>query len=158
MGRSGSWMPARERRMASVTFSTASSWPMTRWWRISSSRSSLSRSPSISLETGIPVHRRGQNRACQGAGRGAVWWWAEPDPYRHDGVHGEIQRIPPDRRTSGICGLWWRRITYRSCEKTSLFGNPFRWNRESTSRHLQYIAPSSRWRSTYGQQRKGGRF
>ena len=30
MGRFGSWMPARERRMASDTFCTASSWPMTR--------------------------------------------------------------------------------------------------------------------------------
>ena len=31
MGRSGSAMPARERRMASDTRRTASSWPTTRW-------------------------------------------------------------------------------------------------------------------------------
>ena len=57
MGRSGSWMPARERRIASETLVTASSWPITRLWSTSSMCSSLSRSPSISLVTGIPVHR-----------------------------------------------------------------------------------------------------
>ena len=58
--RSGDWgseMPARERRMASVTFSTASSWPITRLCRISSRWRSFSRSPSISRCTGMPVQR-----------------------------------------------------------------------------------------------------
>ena len=41
--------------MASATSRTASSWPTTRWWRISSRRSSLSRSPSWSRLTGMPV-------------------------------------------------------------------------------------------------------
>ena len=50
-------MPARERRMASVTFSTASSWPMTRWCSTSSRCSSFSRSPSMSFATGMPVQR-----------------------------------------------------------------------------------------------------
>ena len=57
MGRSGSAMPARERRIASLTRRTASSWPTTRWWRMSSRWSSFSRSPSISLATGMPVQR-----------------------------------------------------------------------------------------------------
>ena len=57
MGLSGSEMPARERRMASLTSRTASSCPTTRLWRMSSRWSSFSRSPSISLDTGMPVHR-----------------------------------------------------------------------------------------------------
>jgi len=57
IGRLGSAMPARERRMASVTRLTASSCPTTRLWRISSRWSSFSRSPSIRRETGMPVQR-----------------------------------------------------------------------------------------------------
>ena len=53
----GSWMPARERRIASHTRSTASSWPMTRSCRMLSRRRSFSRSPSISRATGMPVQR-----------------------------------------------------------------------------------------------------
>ena len=55
-GRFGSDRPARERRMASDTTRTASSWPTTRCWSDSSMRSSFSRSPSSIFETGIPVH------------------------------------------------------------------------------------------------------
>ena len=57
MGRFSSEMPARLRRMASLTFCTASSWPMTRWCSTSGKCSSFSRSPSISLATGMPVQR-----------------------------------------------------------------------------------------------------
>ncbi|CFP62729.1 Uncharacterised protein [Bordetella pertussis] len=56
-GRDGSARPARERRMASETSRTASSWPTTRLCRKSSMRSSLSRSPCIILATGMPVAR-----------------------------------------------------------------------------------------------------
>ena len=56
LGRFGSDSPARDRRTALDTASTASSWPMTRSWRASSMRISLSRSPSSILDTGIPVH------------------------------------------------------------------------------------------------------
>ena len=38
------------------TASTASSWPITRWWRRSSMWISFSTSPSTSRETGMPVH------------------------------------------------------------------------------------------------------
>ena len=56
IGRFGSWSPARERRSAFDTASTASSWPTTRSWRRSSMWISFSTSPSISFETGMPVH------------------------------------------------------------------------------------------------------
>ena len=58
IGWSGFAMPALERSIASLTFSTASSWPITRLWSISSIWSNFSRSPSISFETGIPVQRQ----------------------------------------------------------------------------------------------------
>ncbi len=56
IGRFGSCSPARERRSAFETASTASSWPMTRSWRRSSMCTSFSTSPSISFDTGMPVH------------------------------------------------------------------------------------------------------
>ena len=56
IGRSGSCSPARERRRALATASTASSWPITRWCRRSSMWMSFSTSPSSSRETGMPVH------------------------------------------------------------------------------------------------------
>src|SRR5713101_4883513 len=43
--------------MASATRCTASSWPTTRSWSLSSIASSLSRSPCIIFETGLPVAR-----------------------------------------------------------------------------------------------------
>ena len=55
-GRLGSESPARERRTALDTAVTASSWPTTRACSASSMRSSLSRSPSSILDTGMPVH------------------------------------------------------------------------------------------------------
>ena len=57
MGRLGSDSPVRLRRMALATAATASSCPTTDSWRCSSRRTSLWTSPSISLTTGIPVHR-----------------------------------------------------------------------------------------------------
>ena len=56
IGRFGSEMPARERRMASLTRRTASSCPTTFSCRMSSMCSSFSRSPSMILATGMPVH------------------------------------------------------------------------------------------------------
>ena len=57
MGLVGSLMPALDRRMASVTFSTASSCPTTRWCSWPSRPKIFWRSPSVSLAMGIPVHR-----------------------------------------------------------------------------------------------------
>ena len=56
MGRLGSLSPARERRMALATRSSAASWPTTRWRRRSSMVTSFLTSPSSIFETGIPVH------------------------------------------------------------------------------------------------------
>ena len=53
----GSLMPALERMIASVTFVTPSSCPITRLCNSSSRCSVLFRSLSVSFETGIPVQR-----------------------------------------------------------------------------------------------------
>ena len=53
----GSLIPALERMIASVTFVTPSSCPMTRLWSSSSKCSVLFRSLSVSFATGIPVQR-----------------------------------------------------------------------------------------------------
>ena len=56
IGRRGSPRPARERRTALATSSSASSWPTTRSRRRSSMWSSFCISPSSRRETGMPVH------------------------------------------------------------------------------------------------------
>ena len=56
IGRFGSLSPARERRTALETATTASSWPMTRSLRLSSIRTSFWISDSIIRVTGTPVH------------------------------------------------------------------------------------------------------
>ncbi len=56
VGRFGSLMPARARRIAFDTATIAWSWPMTRLWSSSSMRMSFCDSASVSLKTGIPVH------------------------------------------------------------------------------------------------------
>ena len=57
IGRFGSCRPARARRTAVETASTASRWPMTRLASASSIFSSFSRSPSSMRSTGMPVQR-----------------------------------------------------------------------------------------------------
>ena len=57
IGRSGSLSPARERRSALATASTASSWPMTRSCSRSSMWMSFCISDSSRRETGMPVQR-----------------------------------------------------------------------------------------------------
>ena len=56
VGRFGSLIPARARRIAFETATIAASWPMTRLWSSSSMRTSFCDSASVSLKTGIPVH------------------------------------------------------------------------------------------------------
>ena len=57
MGRFGSEMPARERRIVSEIFLTASSWPTILFFNSSSMRTRFDASTSSMLETGIPVQR-----------------------------------------------------------------------------------------------------
>ena len=56
MGRFLSFKPTRPRRIALAMALTASSWPMTRWCKVSSRRSSRLLSSSVSWDTGTPVH------------------------------------------------------------------------------------------------------
>ena len=66
IGRFGSCRPARARRTAVDTACTASPWPTTRLPSSSSMRSSLSRSPSSILSTGMPVQRETTCAMCSG--------------------------------------------------------------------------------------------
>ena len=56
VGRFGSLMPARARRIDLDTATIATSWPMTRLCSSSSMRMSFCDSASVSLKTGMPVH------------------------------------------------------------------------------------------------------
>ena len=59
-------------------------------------------------------HRRRQDRAVQGPGRGAVRRREGHGPHRHERVHGEAHRRPPDRRPAGLRRLRRRRPADRS--------------------------------------------
>ena len=56
VGRFGSLIPARARRIALETAMIAASWPITRLCSSSSMRTSRCDSASVSLNTGMPVH------------------------------------------------------------------------------------------------------
>ena len=56
IGRRGSLRPERDLLIASATAMTASSWPMSRWWRLSSMCTNRSPSPSKRRPVGMPVH------------------------------------------------------------------------------------------------------
>src|SRR5213082_731656 len=56
VGRFGSLIPARARRIDFATATIASSWPTTRLWSSSSILTRRADSASVSLKTGIPVH------------------------------------------------------------------------------------------------------
>ena len=50
-------------------------------------------------------HRRGQDRAGQDPSRGPVRQREEHGAHRHERVYGEVLRLPPHRRSSGLRGL-----------------------------------------------------
>ena len=62
-------------------------------------------SPSAHRLVHLPwPHRRGQDRAVQGAGRGAVRRREQPDPHRHVRVYGKALRLAHDRLAAGLRG------------------------------------------------------
>jgi len=66
MGRVLAARPARARMMASATAFTAGSCPITCFFSRSSSPSTRSRSPWLSFDTGMPVHRETTAATCSG--------------------------------------------------------------------------------------------
>jgi ATP-dependent Clp protease ATP-binding subunit ClpB len=68
-------------------------------------RRAVGRKPALRLLPLPRPHRRRQDRAVQGAGRIPVRCRGSPDPHRHERVHGEALRRPPDRRAAGLCRL-----------------------------------------------------
>ena len=74
-GRFGSFSPARARRTAFDTASTASCWPITRRPIASSMRNSFSRSPSSILSTGMPVQRSTTWAICSGVTASSTIAW-----------------------------------------------------------------------------------
>ncbi len=73
IGRFGSPSPARDRRTASATTDTASSWPTTLWCSCSSSPSSRSFSSAVTCATGIPVARDTTSAMSAGVTSGTVF-------------------------------------------------------------------------------------
>ena len=66
--------------------------------------------------------------------------------HRHERVHGEALRGPPDRRASGLCRLRGGRRAHRSRAPAALPGGPVRRDREGAPRRVQRAAAGARRR------------
>ena len=60
------------------------------------------------------THGCRQDLARQDAGRTVIWRLQGADPARYERVHGEVQRLAPDRISARLCRLRGRRPAYRS--------------------------------------------
>ena len=91
----------------------------------------------------VPVpgpDRRRQDRADQGARRIPVRRRPGDGAHRHERVHGEALRQPPDRRAAGLCRLRRGRRADRGGAAAALPGDPVRRGREGASGRVQRAA------------------
>ena len=98
----------------------------------------------------VPVpraDRRRQDRAHQGDRRVPVRRRPGDGAHRHERVHGEALRQPPDRRAAGLCRLRRGRRAHRGGAASALPGDPVRRGREGASRRVQRAAAGAGRRS-----------
>ena len=91
----------------------------------------------------LPVRRadgRRQDAARQGAGRVHVRRRGRARADRHERVHGEAQRQPPDRRSAGLRRLRGRRPAHREDPPPAVRGRAARRNREGPPGRVQHAA------------------
>ena len=105
------------------------------------SRSGLSRPEPPDRLLPVPrPHRRGQDRAVQGAGRLPVRQRRPPGAHRHERVHGEAFRGPPDRRAARLRGLRGGRLPDRGRAPQALQRAAARRGGEGPPRRVQRAA------------------
>ena len=85
-------------------------------------------------------HRRGQDRAGQDAGRGAVRHRGEHDPDRHERVPGAAHGQPPGRRAARLRGLRGRRAAHRGDPAQAVLGRAVRRGGEGAPGRVQHAA------------------
>ena len=91
-------------------------------------------------------HRRGQDRAGQDAGRGAVRHRGEHDPDRHERIPGAAHGQPPGRRAARLCGLRGRRAAHRGGPAQAVLGRAVRRGGEGAPGRVQHAAAGpGRW-------------
>ena len=90
--------------------------------------------------------RRRQDRAREDARRGALRHRGQHDPHRHERVHGEAQRVAPDRRAARLRRLRGGRPAHRSRAPQAVLRDPLRRDREGAPRRLQRAAADPRRR------------
>ena len=98
----------------------------------------------------VPVpgtDRRRQDRADQGDRRIPVRRRPGDGAHRHERVHGEACRQPPDRCASGLCRLRRGRRAHRGGAPAALPGDPVRRGREGASGRVQRAAAGAGRRS-----------
>ncbi|EIL96487.1 ATP-dependent chaperone ClpB [Rhodanobacter sp. 115] len=95
----------------------------------------------------VPVprpHRRGQDRAVQGAGRIHVRHHRRDGAHRHERIHGEALGEPSGRRASGLCRLRGRRLPDRGRASPAVQRDPAGRGGESTPGRVQHPAAGAR--------------
>ncbi len=98
----------------------------------------------------VPVprpHGRRQDRAHQGDRRVPVRRRHGDGAHRHERVHGEALRQPPDRRAAGLCRLRRGRRAHRGGAAPAVPGDPVRRGREGASGRVQRAAAGAGRRS-----------
>ena len=95
------------------------------------------------------AHRRRQDRAGPDAGRVPVRRRAGHGPHRHERVHGEAHRRPPDRRPPGLRRLRRGRPAHRGRPPPALRGGAARRDREGPPRRVQRAAAGARRRPAH---------
>jgi ATP-dependent Clp protease ATP-binding subunit ClpB len=112
---------------------------------IQRSRAGPQRSQPADRQLPVPrPHRRGQDRTLQGPGLAAVRFRRLHGAHRHERIHGEARREPPDRCPSGLCGLRGGRPAHRSGAAPALCGDPVRRGGEGPPRRVQCDATDPR--------------
>ena len=86
------------------------------------------------------AHRRRQDRADQGAGRVPVRRRPRHGPHRHERIHGEARRQPPDRRPTRLCRLRRGRRADGGRPPPPLPGDPVRRGGKGARGRLQRAA------------------
>ena len=106
----------------------------------------------------LPVQRpdrRGQDRGGPPARQHARH---RADPLRHERIHGAAQRLPPDRRAAGLCGLRPGRHADRQHRPASALRAAAGRDREGASRPVQHPVAGDGPREADRPQRQDGRF
>ena len=156
VGRFGSLMPARARRIDFATATIASSWPMTRLCSSSSMRTRRADSASVSLKTGMPVHIETMSAISSSPTCGCSSWFSDERHCSSSSRFFCVSFRSLSRREAAFSNSWFSIEASLSLRTRSISSSSSRYrggadidlirSREAAS-SIRSIALSGRWRS-----------